>query len=65
MSDEITHPIPLEGETGYDWPCIKCGKLFTPRRLTRLKTSPMSKCCASCALDNLMKFILEPENDPK
>lgn len=41
--------------------CIRCGRIFTPNRLTALPTAPMSRCCATCAWDNLMKFIERDE----
>lgn len=60
----MKEPAPKDSkeEFGYPWPCMKCGKIFTPRRTlsAHFKWQPY---CSTCAMENLMKFMAMEDSD--
>lgn len=58
MSAVQHEPAPLE------WLCAKCGKIFLPKRITwPTGRVSHSKCCGSCAWENLERFLSELDEE--
>lgn len=61
MSAEL--PEGFGGEHGlYEWPCIRCGRLFKPMRLDMLPNKPFAKVCSTCGWKSLSEFLEETED---
>lgn len=60
LATQRTNPPNGTHEPGeYDWACLQCGRVFRPRRM--FNQGPLQKVCGTCALNNLVKFIEQPD----